>query len=378
MKIRHLFTAFTILALLSVLPSHTFAQINVTANDFLGLIGSRQVLLEDGRSNIPVNVGSPGANQVWDFRSMVIGDTVVVINEFFSPGDTPSASTFPSANFVEKISNPEEPGFAIFSFYRFTNDNFINLGDITTLSDEGLDTTFVRFKNDTIAPLPIEFNDSWVTSERDTTGFFPFVANISIDTTFNSVDGWGTVRLPMGDFECLRLRQDVRVINQSILNGQISSISTETTIDYVWISKNSFLLASVESQDGETNPNFTDARGFAILDETTASPPTSVENSGDLTQIPSAFELSQNYPNPFNPETVIHFSLPEPSSVEIAIFNMLGQKIQNLSNTRYEAGIHSISWNGKDQNGNFVSSGVYLYQLRAGSFLQVKKMTLLR
>ncbi len=98
----------------------------------------------------------------------------------------------------------------------------------------------------------------------------------------------------------------------------------------------------------------------------------------ELNNIPTVFMLEQNYPNPFNPETVIHFSLPKASSVEITVFNMLGQKIQNLSNTRYEAGIHSISWNGKDQNGNFVSSGIYLYQLRAGNFLQVKKMTLLR
>jgi len=93
---------------------------------------------------------------------------------------------------------------------------------------------------------------------------------------------------------------------------------------------------------------------------------------------PVSFSLSQNYPNPFNPQTEIHFHLPENSRVELRIYNTLGQKIRSLIDAQYEAGFHTVRWDGKDTNRNPVSSAVYLYKLKAGSLIQVRKMTLLR
>ena len=90
------------------------------------------------------------------------------------------------------------------------------------------------------------------------------------------------------------------------------------------------------------------------------------------------FTLFQNYPNPFNPETEIRFQLPEAKRVTIRIFNTLGQEIRTLADRQFEAGFHVVRWDGKDNNGNLVASGIYLYQLRAGTFKQVKKMSLLR
>jgi len=94
--------------------------------------------------------------------------------------------------------------------------------------------------------------------------------------------------------------------------------------------------------------------------------------------LPESYALEQNYPNPFNPETDIRFQLPAASHVVINIFNALGQEIRTLVDGQYEAGSHSVRWDGKDKNGTPVSSGVYLYQLQAGTFSQVKKMSLLR
>ncbi len=93
---------------------------------------------------------------------------------------------------------------------------------------------------------------------------------------------------------------------------------------------------------------------------------------------PVNFSLSQNYPNPFNPQTEIHFQLPENSRVELRIYNTLGQKIRSLIDAQYEAGFHTVRWDGKDTNRNPVSSGVYLYKLKAGSLIQMRKTTLLR
>ena len=93
---------------------------------------------------------------------------------------------------------------------------------------------------------------------------------------------------------------------------------------------------------------------------------------------PLTWRLYQNFPNPFNPETKIRFQLPENSQIELRIFNTLGQEIRTLINTKYEAGSYEVRWDGKDKNGNYVSSGVYLYQLKARNFGQVQKMLLLR
>jgi hypothetical protein len=93
---------------------------------------------------------------------------------------------------------------------------------------------------------------------------------------------------------------------------------------------------------------------------------------------PRQFELQQNYPNPFNPETEIQFQLANSRDVKLTIFNIIGQPIRTLADSPYQAGYHSLKWNGKDSNGNDVSSGVYLYNLQAGDFTQTKKMLLIR
>jgi hypothetical protein len=97
-----------------------------------------------------------------------------------------------------------------------------------------------------------------------------------------------------------------------------------------------------------------------------------------IASLPESYALEQNYPNPFNPETEIRFQLPATNHVVIKIFNALGQEIRTLVNAQYEAGNHSARWDGKDKNGIPVASGVYLYQLQAGAFSQVMKMSLVR
>jgi len=99
------------------------------------------------------------------------------------------------------------------------------------------------------------------------------------------------------------------------------------------------------------------------------------------------FRLEQNYPNPFsakahgafgNPETEIRFQLPQADYVTLKIFNALGEEIRTLVSALHKAGYHRVLWDGKDKHGKPVASGVYLYQLRAGDFSQVRKMSLVR
>jgi hypothetical protein len=94
--------------------------------------------------------------------------------------------------------------------------------------------------------------------------------------------------------------------------------------------------------------------------------------------IPGAYVLSQNYPNPFNPETRIAYHLPKTSAVLLEIFNIRGQSVRRLVNWEQSAGSYVITWNGLDETGRPVASGIYFYRLVAGEFREVRKMLLLK
>jgi len=96
------------------------------------------------------------------------------------------------------------------------------------------------------------------------------------------------------------------------------------------------------------------------------------------TPIPSTYELAQNYPNPFNAGTQITFGLPTGSDVRIEIYSITGQKVSTLADGYFEAGSYNIIWNGIDEHGQSLASGVYFYRLTAGSEVRSMKMTLMK
>jgi hypothetical protein len=93
--------------------------------------------------------------------------------------------------------------------------------------------------------------------------------------------------------------------------------------------------------------------------------------------VPESFGLTQNYPNPFNPTTTISFALPEAASVRLAVYNALGQEVKVLVSSTLEAGTHSVTWNATDHAGQRVSTGLYIYRITAGDFVETRKMLLL-
>ena len=95
-------------------------------------------------------------------------------------------------------------------------------------------------------------------------------------------------------------------------------------------------------------------------------------------QIPNEFELSYNYPNPFNPSTKFKYALPEGRNVKIIIYDLNGSKVTELVNNYQGAGTYEVTWNGKNDLGQQVASGTYIYQVKAGDFSQTKKMIMLK
>lgn len=95
-------------------------------------------------------------------------------------------------------------------------------------------------------------------------------------------------------------------------------------------------------------------------------------------KLPKNFMLAQNFPNPFNPATIIKFELPRISDVRLDVYNILGQKVKSLINRQMPAGIYSVTFDGRGDNNRQLASGVYLYRLKAGDFVQSRMMMLLK
>jgi hypothetical protein len=126
-----------------------------------------------------------------------------------------------------------------------------------------------------------------------------------------------------------------------------------------------YLFNNIYSDGAAT---LTDGRAMKFTTGSTYT--TGVKN---ISMVPEDFSLSQSYPNPFNASATIEFSLPASENVKLDIFNLLGQKVENLIDSRMDAGIHKVIWNAENQ-----SSGMYFYRLTAGEFEKTKRMTLLK
>ncbi len=107
-------------------------------------------------------------------------------------------------------------------------------------------------------------------------------------------------------------------------------------------------------------------------------PPCDAVGANDPVVPPSTRMLKQNYPNPFNPTTSISFSLPKSGKASLKIYNIKGQLVKTLVNGPTAGGDHTVVWNGKNDNDNSVSSGIYFYSLKSGSHTETKKMMMVK
>ncbi len=119
----------------------------------------------------------------------------------------------------------------------------------------------------------------------------------------------------------------------------------------------------------------TSAFNFEVRDIAIVNGLTGINNNGIL---PDKFSLDQNFPNPFNPTTVIRYALPSSEKVTIKIYDIMGKEVRNLVNEEKNAGTYSAQWNGRNNDGVTVSSGIYLYRIHAGNNIETRKMTMVK
>ena len=170
-------------------------------------------------------------------------------------------------------------------------------------------------------------------------------------------------------------------------------------IDFVRPTKTSFMFTVTDTSSGLKQFSMADHRGFdstltLILPETEQEYFQAqiqykfLDNNGvslaegiasvDVEILPDKFMVYNNYPNPFNPVTTIRYDLPEISNVDIIIYDLLGRTVRHLDLNKVQAGRHKFTWQGTNDVGNRVSTGIYFLQLRAGQETQIQKMLLLK
>jgi hypothetical protein len=155
----------------------------------------------------------------------------------------------------------------------------------------------------------------------------------------------------------------------------------EPTIDWQQIDNNNpdmkgaywnYLYVRNDRSLGIHNPKYV----VAILQRSVTSlTGVEFEHTPDL---PNEFALSQNYPNPFNPTTQIQFSLPEQSDVRLDVYDIAGRRVATLLNEYLSTGTYTVTWDARNETGHAVSSGVYIYRIQAGSFVQTKRMVFIK
>jgi hypothetical protein len=110
-------------------------------------------------------------------------------------------------------------------------------------------------------------------------------------------------------------------------------------------------------------------------------PPVGIDDPDEKSLLPKAFSLSQNYPNPFNPMTTIRYTIPEVTGkvpVRLAIHDLRGRLVRQLFTGEQGSGYYQLTWDGRDESGQAVGSGIYLYTIHAGTYLEKMKMTMIR
>lgn len=148
------------------------------------------------------------------------------------------------------------------------------------------------------------------------------------------------------------------------LSFTLTVIPREVTLDLLWYTAHYTRLPGGVLSSGEPS----------ISNHT----PQPINIPKDSTAVPAKSVSLRNFPNPFNPETEISFSLPERTQVTLIVYNILGEKVRTLVNETRDAGTYNVRWNGTDEAGNQVASGIYFYRLQSNHFIETKRMVLMK
>jgi hypothetical protein len=333
-------------------------QISITSDDFPG--PGESMIMQDASGPVTFNPGDPGGNRTWTIPEL--DWTLPYQIDCIDPGNTPLADQFPSATRCLVFSVEEDTISGTgYRYERIAQNGYFGVG--FAVHTDLLDHIEIFSPEAVEAPLPATMGASWTTVERYTlqVGIYTMT---HVDSTISNADAWGTITTPFGTFPCLRIFEQNWVKTRYSIPLPPTQIAT---VSYAWVSNSpaAFTPVSFESEDGVTDPNFT--QGYMTIGRIGTLSADPVRGP-----VASKFTLGQNYPNPFNPTTSLPISLEKAGSVEITVYNELGEIVS--SETQYFGpGNHAIGF-----DGSAWASGNYFAQVRADGQLQTKRMTLVK
>jgi hypothetical protein len=339
----------------------------INSSDLPSTVGTEIVTNYTIDDTVEVDLGTTGGPQTWDFTEYDTPESF--IQYVVDKATTPFADSFPTANLVTLYSYSQDSSIYFYSY--LTSSELIHQGLATDL----LETSWIfEYQRSTpVLNFPVEYNDVWYWVT-----YYEFAAEGMTTSVLDSAkctyDAWGTVQIPLGNYDCARIKSEIAIISEVRLPEPYPpTVDTFTSIDYSWFSPGDGYIAGISSFDGEINHNYDKAETFSCMGEDLTGVEEEIQPGENLN-----FSLMQNYPNPFNPETRISYTLPYDAQVELVIYNIKGQKVKTLVDEFKTAGHRSILWEGTDETGQKVASGIYFYKLEAGDFSQTCKMVLIK
>jgi hypothetical protein len=177
----------------------------------------------------------------------------------------------------------------------------------------------------------------------------------------------------------LNFQENVMISYTEKEPGILKVLAADLQGGHIEATDNSYISIPVEFMGNERENSFVNLEGIKLAGADGSLINTVARtNSSEVKVIPGAFALHQNFPNPFNPSTKIRFDLPEAGNVNLAIYNLMGQKIRTLSSDNMTPGYHAIIWDGTNDIGSQVATGMYFYSIQSNEFQATKKMLFLK
>lgn len=351
-----------------------------------------------------------GTFAAYDCYELGRGPTALAIADYDGDGDLDIATTDHFDDSVSVWFNDGDGTYSNRGFFEAGNEPIgIAVADFD--ADNDIDIATANVQGDDISVLLNDGNGDFSTHTEFAVNNGPW-GIVAAD-----LDGDGDVDLATGDYES----SDVCVLKNSG-SGDFSSTTTVTLSEMVFVSDlcaadldgdgdidlgviglgnikvftllNNGNASFVEGNTGGCNGLASDIIAadldgdgdldFAVANEADNSVSISLNNStlavddSESSTLPAQFDLYQNYPNPFNPTTTIKFDLLHPGELELEIYNSLGQLVRVYDFAHLSTGVHEVEWNGRDEAGRPVPSGVYFYRLLQEEFSTSKKMILLK
>jgi hypothetical protein len=333
-----------------------YAQIGITHSDFASAfaVGSEYTSYATpiGGPALTVFVGEPSVTaQTWDFSGyeyLLAGNGIGV-----DASSAPFHSTFPAANTVvyEKMYGFKADTLYSWTYHELQSDKFLLYG----VSDET--TLWFSYDPPAIqAVLPFTYGTSWI-KDWDSTYFMPEVWIISKSEFI--VDGFGTLKLPSGDYPCLRLTSNDYIISHTPLGYDSALIR-----GYHWYAKDITQLHITTIPEDQFDLSTIDINAFSY---SIPGGPAGIDKPISDKNISV---LEQNHPNPFVSETTIGYKLSNAGNVVLKVYDFTGKEIETLVDERQTAGYHEVSFS----RDNLVA-GIYFFRLETeGSSLRKKMM----